>query len=148
VPTVDLLSDDLSIGELATLSGLSIHTLRYYERIALIEAVPRASSGHRRYSRRTVQRAEALGYLRATGLGIEDMRSYLRDVDAGDAADVAALLSTHAQRIAEQIKELKVRRAYIAAKAAYWQAVAEGRGDSAAAQCSLDQARHLSEQLK
>jgi MerR family transcriptional regulator, aldehyde-responsive regulator len=145
-PTDLLDATDLSIGELATLTGLSVHTLRYYEKIGLIEPVPRLDSGHRRYSRETVIRAEALSYLRATGLGVEDVRRYLRSVDQGDsaAADVAELLATHAERIADEIKRLEVRQAYIAAKASYWRAVADGRGDSPAAQRSLQQARDLS----
>jgi DNA-binding transcriptional MerR regulator len=40
---------DFSIQQVATRTGLSIDTLRYYERIGLIEPVKRASSGHRRY---------------------------------------------------------------------------------------------------
>ena len=150
MPPTELLTDHLSIGELSSLTGLSIHTLRYYEKIGLIEPVPRLSSGHRQYNRNTVQRAEALGYLRATGLGVEDMRSYLRNVDRGDVAagDVADLLSRHAQTIAAQIKHLEVRRAYIEAKAAYWHAVADGLGDSDEAQRSLQRARDLSGELK
>ena len=150
MPPIELLNDYLSIGELSSLTGLSIHTLRYYERIGLIEPVPRLSSGHRAYSRDTVQRAEALGYLRATGLGVEDMRSYLRSVERGDAAagDVAGLLARHAQTIADQIKQLELRRAYIEAKAAYWHAVAVGLGDSEEAQRSLQRARDLLGQLR
>ena len=154
MPT-DLLTDDLvpanlSIGELSSLTGLSVHTLRYYEKIGLIEPVPRLSSGHRQYGSKALQRAEALSYLRATGLGVDDMRSYLRSVDQGDSAaeDVAELLSTHAIKIAEQIKHLEVRHAYIQAKASYWHAVAKGEGESEQAQRNLQRARDLSGELK
>jgi DNA-binding transcriptional MerR regulator len=148
--TTELLTDDLTIGELSSITSLSIHTLRYYEKIGLIEPVPRLSSGHRSYGRATVVRAEALSYLRATGMSVEDMRSYLRSVNQGDsaAADLADLLSAHALRIAEQIKQLEVRRAYIEAKAAYWKAVAKGQGASNAAQRHLQRARELSGELK
>ena len=126
-----------------------MHALRYYEKVGLLEAVPRLSSGHRRYSAHAAQRAEALGYLRASGLGIEDMRAYLRGVDRGDAAaaDIAALLGAHADRITEELDRLAVRRDYIRAKADYWQAVAEGRADSERAAQSLRRAVELSELL-
>jgi predicted site-specific integrase-resolvase len=40
----------LTIQQVAQQTGLSVHTLRYYERNGLLEPVDRASSGHRRYS--------------------------------------------------------------------------------------------------
>jgi len=148
--TSEVLANDLSIGEVAAASGLSVHTLRYYERIGLIAPIPRMSSGHRRYSRETVERVESLGYLRAAGLSLDDMRIYLRNLDRGDlaAADHAALLSAHARTIGEQIEQLRVRQAYIEAKAAYWQAIANGEGDSDDAQASIQRARQLSKKLR
>jgi DNA-binding transcriptional MerR regulator len=142
--------DELSIGEMAALSGLSIHTLRYYERIGLITSIPRSSSGHRRYSRETVERVESLAYLRAAGLGMDDMRVYLRNLDRGDlaAADHAALLGAHAANLAAQIEQLEVRQAYITAKAAYWQAVADGDRDTADAHRNIQRARELAQQLR
>jgi DNA-binding transcriptional MerR regulator len=148
--TSEVLRDELSIGEMAAASGLSIHTLRYYERIGLIAPIPRLSSGHRCYSRETVERVESLGYLRAAGLSMDDMRTYLRNLDRGDlaAADHAALLSTHARTIGAQIDQLRLRQAYIEAKAAYWQAVANGERDSEDAQLTIQRARELSKQLR
>jgi DNA-binding transcriptional MerR regulator len=142
--------DELSIGEMAASSGLSVHTLRYYERVGLLETIPRLSSGHRRYSPETVERVESLGYLRAAGLSIEDMRTYLRNLDRGDsaAADHAALLGAHSRTLAEQIEQLRVRQGYIEAKAAYWQAVADGEPDSESAQRSIQRARALAQQLR
>jgi MerR family transcriptional regulator, aldehyde-responsive regulator len=140
----------MPIKDIAAASGLSIHTLRYYERIGLIEPVPRLASGHRRYSRETVERVESLSDLRASGLSIEDMRTYLRNRDRGEsaAADHARLLGAHAREIARDIERLKVKRDYIAAKAAYWQAVAEGKGQSPEGQRSIELARELSKQLR
>jgi DNA-binding transcriptional MerR regulator len=148
--TREVLSNELSIGEMAASSGLSVHTLRYYERIGLIAPIPRLSSGHRRYSRETVERVESLGYLRAAGLSMDDMRIYLRNLDRGDlaAVDHASLLRAHARTISEQIEQLRVRQAYIEAKAAYWQAVAEGEQHSEDAQHNIQQARELSQQLR
>ena len=41
---------ELTISEVADATGLSVHTLRYYERIGLIHPIDRAGSSHRRYS--------------------------------------------------------------------------------------------------
>jgi DNA-binding transcriptional MerR regulator len=148
--TGDVRPDELSIGEMAASSGLSIHTLRYYERIGLIAPIPRLSSGHRRYSRETVERVESLGYLRAAGLSLDDMRTYLLNLDRGDvaAADHAALLFAHAARLREQIEDLRVRQTYIEAKAGYWQAVADGEGETPQAQGHLERARELGHHLR
>ncbi len=55
--------------------------LRYYERIGLIDPVPRdSSSSHRRYAAETVDTLEALACLRSTGMSIDDMRAYLDGV--------------------------------------------------------------------
>jgi DNA-binding transcriptional MerR regulator len=142
--------DELSIGDMAATSGLSVHTLRYYERIGLIAPIPRLSSGHRRYSRETVEVVESLSYLRAAGLSMDDMRTYLANLERGDAAaaDHAALLGAHARTLAEQIGKLRVRQAYIEAKAGYWQAVADGNRDSPDAQATIGRARELAQQLR
>ncbi len=145
---VETNGEDLSIGEMARVTGLGIHTLRYYERIGLIEPVPRLDNGHRRYASRTVERAQALSYLRASGMSVDDMRSYLRNVDDSAATKVAVLLARHAEDLDRQIKDLAVRREYVTAKAAYWQAVAEGRGDDPVAQQQIERATELSKELR
>ena len=43
-------SEGMPIGELSRLSGVNIETIRYYERIEIIPAAPRAQSGRRLYS--------------------------------------------------------------------------------------------------
>jgi hypothetical protein len=54
----------------ARVTGFSESTLRYYERIGLIDPAPRvASSSHRRYAAETVDTLEALACLRSTGMG-------------------------------------------------------------------------------
>src|SRR5712664_1449518 len=82
----------LTIQEVSRRSGLSEPTLRYYEKIGLIERVERdESSGHRRYGAAVVNRIEALACLRATGMSVQDMRDYLRHLDeAARGRDTAA----------------------------------------------------------
>src|SRR5690242_13715566 len=66
-----------TVQQAAALSGLSEHTLRYYERIGLIQPVSRQeSSGHRRYSSVDLAKLETLACLRASGMPIEQMRRY------------------------------------------------------------------------
>jgi len=114
----------LTIQEVAQRSGFSEPTLRYYERIGLIDPVPRGpSSRHRRYALEMVERIEALACLRATGMGIDELRAYLAGSQAGRAAapQMVALFSGHASRLEEEMRAMRVRHAYVTAKAALWQ---------------------------
>jgi DNA-binding transcriptional MerR regulator len=139
-----------SIGEIAADSGLSVHTLRYYERIGLIEPVPRASSGHRQYSPRTLERIEALSYLRASGMSVEDMRTYMDNLARGDAAaaEHAELLFAHARKLEEEIAQLRIRHGYIEAKASFWKAVAEKGRETPEARAYIERATAMSKVLR
>jgi len=117
--------DELTIGNVAARVGLPESTLRYWEQIGLLDQVDRDySSGHRRYTESEVALLETLGNLRAVGMSISDMRSYLDG--AGDPAEVAgrqrALFEQHAARMRAQIEAQRVRLAYLELKAAYWRA--------------------------
>jgi DNA-binding transcriptional MerR regulator len=117
--------DELTIGNVAARVGLPESTLRYWEQIGLLDQVDRDySSGHRRYTESEVALLETLGNLRAVGMSISDMRSYLDE--AGDPAEVAgrqrALFEQHAERMRAQIEAQRVRLAYLELKAAYWRA--------------------------
>ena len=63
-------SAQLTIAEVAERTGLTRHTLRYYERDGLMLGVGRAGSGHRRYSERDLGWIELITKLRATGMPI------------------------------------------------------------------------------
>jgi DNA-binding transcriptional MerR regulator len=82
----------LSISEVAGATGLSTHTLRYYERAGLmLEPVDRASSTHRRYSESDVNWVLFLTKLRATAMPIAQVRNYVDLVRAGEATTAARL---------------------------------------------------------
>jgi len=88
---------ELSIAEAAEMSGLSAHTLRYYERAGLLEPVGRNGSGHRRYRAADLERITFLARLRATGMPIREVRRYAELMQAGEATngERLALLETH-----------------------------------------------------
>ena len=73
-----------SIGELARLAGVSVHTLRWYERIGLMPHVDRSHTGQRRYSNRDLDWLDLVGKLRLTGMPVADMVRYAELVRAGD----------------------------------------------------------------
>jgi len=102
-------SEGLSIREVAERTGITAHTLRYYERIGLVPHVPRARSGHRRYGEADLEWLELLKRLPATEMPIRRMREYARLVRRG-AATVAArrdLLDAHRIEVEAKITRLR-----------------------------------------
>ncbi|MDQ6772188.1 MAG: MerR family transcriptional regulator [Candidatus Dormibacteraeota bacterium] len=72
-----VITEDLSIANAAEATGLSTHTLRYYERVGLmLDRIGRASSSHRRYSDDEIRWVVFLTKLRRTGMPIRVMREY------------------------------------------------------------------------
>jgi DNA-binding transcriptional MerR regulator len=98
-----------SIAEAAERSGLTAHTLRYYERDGLMLAdVDRSASGHRRYTDRDLAWIELITRLRATGMPIREVRKYAALVRSGDGsvAERLALLVAHRARVEAQLAEV------------------------------------------
>lgn len=98
----------LTIQQAARATGLSIHTLRYYERIDLLDPVTRAANGHRRYSRQDVERIIFLNTLRLTGMSLDQIRAYSALVRRGEAGVEAriAMLREYRKTVAAQIEDL------------------------------------------
>ena len=139
----------LPIQEVARRTGFSESTLRYYERIGLVGPVPRdQSSSHRRYSAQAVATLESLACLRSTGMSIGGMRAYLEGVSEGGTAAprMAELFAGHAQRLEQELAAVRVRHAYATAKAALWQARADG--DQAAEQKAVARVVEVTGQLR
>lgn len=74
----------LSIDEVARRTGLTAHTLRYYERIGLIAPVGRAPGGQRRYAASDMAWIEFLLRLRTTRMPIGKMQAFAALRSAGD----------------------------------------------------------------
>jgi DNA-binding transcriptional MerR regulator len=102
-----VITDALSISDAAEATGLSPHTLRYYERAGLMLArVTRASSTHRRYSDAEVEWIVFLTKLRSTGMPIRTMRQYAELVKAGSGTEPErlALLESHRRTVRAQLE--------------------------------------------
>jgi len=98
----------LTIAQAAERTGLTAHTLRYYERDGLmLGSVERAGSGHRRYTDQDLTWIQMITPLRATGMPIRDVRRYAALVRAGDGneAERLALLKAHRERVEAQLAE-------------------------------------------
>ena len=88
----------LTIAETAERTGLSAHTLRYYERDGLMLAVDRSASGHRRYTEGDLEWIQLITRLRGTGMPIRDVRRYAELVRSGPGNEAARLDLLRAHR--------------------------------------------------
>ncbi|WAL69379.1 MerR family transcriptional regulator [Amycolatopsis cynarae] len=136
------MTDALTIHEVSRRSGLPEPTLRYYEKIGLIDPVGRdESSGHRRYPPAAVERIEALGCLRSSGMSVRDLRDYLRHLQGPDAPSLHELFRRNAERLDGEIERMRTRRRYLELKADLWEA--RERGDAGAEHRTLTEIRSL-----
>ena len=113
----------LAISEVAEATGLSTHTLRYYERAGLmLEPVDRASSTHRRYTAADVAWVGFLTKLRSTGMPIAVVAEYAELVRRGDVttADRLELLQRHRITVLAQLEEVSRSLAAIDTKIAIY----------------------------
>ena len=99
----------LTIAEVAAQTGVSAHTLRYYERVGLITPVGRAPNGHRRYAAGDIDWVRLLSCLRETGMGIRDLQRFV----AGAGGEVAtararlAVLEAHAAAVRDRQRRIE-----------------------------------------
>ena len=111
-------TDTLTVQKASEFTGLSAHTLRYYERVGLLEPVARNSGGHRRYAQTDLEHLMFLHCLRDTGMSIQRMQEYATLVSQGRATldTRLELLESHKRDVQARIQELNGKLAIIDAK--------------------------------
>lgn len=100
---------ELTIAEAAEAAGLSVHTVRYYERAGLLTPIERNGLGHRRFTEQDVEWLVVCTKLRATGMPIRRVREYaelVRDGE-GNEAERLALLEAHRADVLERLAEVQ-----------------------------------------
>ncbi|GAB7046526.1 MerR family transcriptional regulator [Catenuloplanes indicus] len=70
-------TDTLGIRELAEFTGLTAHTLRWYEREGLLSGVGRTADGRRRYGPAAVRAVRLVQALRRTGMPVAEIRTFV-----------------------------------------------------------------------
>jgi DNA-binding transcriptional MerR regulator len=101
--------DQPTIGQVSEMVGLSPDTLRWYERIGLLETIRRDAAGQRRYRPLDLDRLELLIKMRATGMPLTEMHEYVALIHGGPATrpDRLALLQSHRRRTLDRIAALQ-----------------------------------------
>jgi DNA-binding transcriptional MerR regulator len=109
---------NLSPSQAAEQSGFSLDTLRYYERIGLLNGIGRAPSGHRRFGDDDIEWLGVLRCLRDTGMPIARMRRYAELARNGEPtlAERLCLLTEHDAQVSERIASLQAQRQHLQEK--------------------------------
>ena len=95
-----------SISQVAERSGLSAHTLRWYERIGLLDRIERGPDGRRRFSDTDLDWVVLLNNLRTTGMSVRDMQRYAELVRSGGGeAERVDLLEQHRELVLQSLAQ-------------------------------------------
>lgn len=117
-----------TIGRIARASGVSIETIRYYEREGLLQAPERSASGYRLYTPEATERLRFIQRAKRLGFSLQEIGTLLAlaDQDAS-SAEVRALASEKLAVIEARLRDLEGMRDALSALVAH----CDGRGDAA-----------------
>lgn len=122
--------DGLNIKDFAAQTGLSAHTLRYYEKIGLMPGVQRTDSGQRRYSEDDAAWVGLLRCLRATGMPLKTLQRFVELELQGEASapERLALLRAHENDVQAQRAELEMQHRKLLEKLEYHERLVATQG--------------------
>ena len=111
-----------SIQQVASMTGLSTHTLRYYEKIGLIKNVQRDQTGYRQYTDVDLAWIQFLIRLRVTGMPMLKMKQFSDLRQKGESTITARkeLLEEHYKDVLGKIEELELNSQRIEEKIAHY----------------------------
>lgn len=115
---------ELTPAEMSERTGVTIDTLRYYEREGLLTSIARAESGHRQYSEDDALWVEVLRCLRETGMTIAQLRHYcdLATEGASTEPERRRILTDHRALVESQIAERQAALVLIDHKLSFYPA--------------------------
>lgn len=122
-------SKTYTISKVSEMTGLTVETLRYYEKMGLI-ATPRRGAGaqqKRMYSREDIVRIQFLTYLKRTNMPLKRIREYVQRYAEQDDKGCHALLDVHRQAIERQMAELTKTLELIRYKLDHFQEIKDGK---------------------
>ena len=98
-----------SIQEVSKKTGLTAHTLRYYEKEGLISGVERTQGGFRQYTDEDLERLGLICCLKNTGMSIQEIARFVQLTHEGDHTleERVELLRAHRERVLEKMAEMQ-----------------------------------------
>jgi DNA-binding transcriptional MerR regulator len=127
---MDIQKEKLTIQEAAEATGLSAHTLRYYERIGLIHPIDREENTRRLYTTDDLGWINFLMKMRATGMSIREMQRYAQLQRMGDETlpDRVEMLKALREQVEARIGELNENMRLVCYKIEIYSEMIEEQG--------------------
>ena len=112
----------LRIGQLAKRTGVSVDTIRHYERLGLLPKAARTNAGYRQYPPSTVDRVTLVRHALRFGFSLRDVAGFLRARQSGGAPcrDVRAAADRILTAVDQRIAELTAARKDISRTLRSW----------------------------
>ena len=121
----------LKIGEVAKRSGVSIDTLRYYEKVKLLSRPPRTSGGFRLFGLEHIERVRFIKQAQELGFSLEEIKGLLTTGGAAECRKVRDLLQRKLTDLDDRLKVMKGFRRVLARHLSKCEAELEQHGESA-----------------
>lgn len=103
-------NSSLQIGEIAARSGVSVDTVRYYERLKLLPFAPRTSGGYRVFSTKAIEQIKFIKQAQNLGFALDEIKGLLTSGGVEECERVRDLLQQKLSEMDEQIKKMKAFR--------------------------------------
>ncbi len=99
----------MKIGELSSVSGTAVETIRFYEREGLLSKPARTQGNFRTYEQAHLEQLQFIRYCRSLDMSLDEVRILLKvkNDPGADCGDVNSLLDEHIGHVCRRIKELR-----------------------------------------
>ncbi|MGH9752543.1 MAG: heavy metal-responsive transcriptional regulator [Blastocatellia bacterium] len=134
-------SRELRIGEVATRSGVSIDTIRYYERRKLLPRAERSRGGFRLYTPEVVERLRFIKQAQEIGLSLDEIGDLLATGGVAECRRVRDLLQARLEDVDARIKAMRKFRRSLASHLAACERELKERGNAARCPVVIEIAR-------
>ncbi len=123
----------LQIGEVAARSGVSVDTIRYYERCKLLSRAPRSQGGFRLFAPETIERIHFIKQAQEIGLSLDEIKQLLSTGGGADECQtVRDLLRAKLTELDERLKKMRRFRRTLNGHLAACERELKQHGDAAA----------------
>lgn len=130
-----------TIGQVSSMTGLSIATLRFYDKVGLFPHLQREESGTRRFTDDDLNQIRLIECLKKTGMELVDIRSFIRWVEQGDSTiqKRRELFESRKAAVAKEIEDLQEAMKLIDFKCWYYDRAVEDGTEQAVKSMTPDQ---------
>lgn len=96
----------MKIADVSRITGLSTHTIRYYEKQGLVNTPTKDESGHRDFSDKEVELLNWVSCLKKSGMSLSKIKTYVVAFDSEDSPLATDILEQHLIKLKDQMQDI------------------------------------------